>query len=101
METTEALFKYSVTYGLGIVLSVGMALFLFWILQYVLKENSKREDKLAAIIEGQLKYLMEAVSKLTERMTSHDAWEHEIVREENKAHEHQKNEHEEILRRVT
>ena len=53
------------TYGLGSVLAVGIAFFLRWILIFVLKENSKREDRLANIIETHIKTLANSVMNVT------------------------------------
>ena len=97
MDAAEGLFKYSVTYGLGIVLSILIALFFFWILRYVLRENSRREERLASIIDGQLKYVQDSISNLTLKMTAHDAWEHEIETRISIAHSHQKDEHEDLM----
>ncbi len=96
MDAAEGLFKYSVTYGLGIVLSILIALFLFWILRYVLRENSRREERLASIIDGQLKYVLDSITNLALKVSTHDAWEHEVEHRLTVAHEYQKDEHEEI-----
>lgn len=56
MSNQQAL-DWAVNYGLGVVLSVGIAIAFWRILIFVLKENSKREDRLASIIEMDIKNL--------------------------------------------
>lgn len=101
MQTpVEPLIQASSTYGLGIVLSILMALFLFWVLRYVLRENSRREEKLGSIIEGNMKHLMDQMMTLMQQLSAHDTWEREIDTRTTRAHEHQKGEHEEQLRAI-
>lgn len=58
----EQMLNWVVNYGLGNVLALGIA-FAFWrILIFVLKENSKREERLAKIIEEHLSELKQANS---------------------------------------
>ena len=55
-------FEWTISYGLGTVLAIGAAFALWNILFYVLKENSKREDRLAGIIEGNLRTVQENIT---------------------------------------
>ena len=96
IETAEGLFKYSTSYGLGIVLSILMALYLFWILRYVLRENSRREERLAQIIDGNMGNLLNSMTQMLTQLAAHDSWEHEEAVATNRAHDHQKSEHEEL-----
>lgn len=52
--TVEQILNWTITYGLGIVLSILIAFGAWKVLVYVLKENTKREDRLAGIIENHL-----------------------------------------------
>jgi hypothetical protein len=78
--------KLAWNYGLGIVLAVAIALFLGWLIRYVLRENAKREDRLAGIIENHLHALDESTHKLTNAITEHDRASREGYRQQHEEH---------------
>ena len=78
-------------YGLGVALSVFIAGFLAWILRFVLKENAKREDRLATIIENHLHALTESVNRLSQAIAERDRQMQEACR-------YQREEHREMVR---
>lgn len=80
------LIKLAVNYGLGIVLSIMMAVFMGWMLRYVLAQNAVREAKLASIIETHL-------ASLDTRLTEHDARSAGAIRSIEEANRFQREEH--------
>jgi len=78
-------------YGLGAALSVFIAGFLGWLLRFVLKENAKREDRMAGIIGNHLQSLTDAVHRMNESMEKHDSKEEEVWR-------YQREEHSQMIR---
>lgn len=78
-------------YGLGAALSVFIAGFLGWLLRFVLKENAKREDRMAGIIANHLHSLTEAVNRMNESLEKHDSTEEEVWR-------YQREEHNQMIR---
>lgn len=84
----EKLFQYSVTYGLGIVLSIAMACFMGWLLKYVLKQNETREDRLASIISKD-------ITGLGQIFKDHDSKQEDAINKFEEAHRYQRKEHEE------
>lgn len=83
--------KLAATNGLGIVLSVIIAIGLGWVLRFVLKENAKREDRLATIIENHLHSLTDSVSRINQAITDKDRQTQEVYR-------YQREEHQEMIR---
>jgi hypothetical protein len=83
----ENYLKLIVNYGLGIVLAVAIA-YMFWrLLLFVLRENSKREDRLAGIIELHLKAVETGNSQMLQLLMEHDKRTMEAfkyIRDENK-----------------
>ena len=73
-------------YGLGVALSVFIAGFLGWLLRFVLKENAKREDRMAGIIGNHLHSLTEAVNRMNESIEKHDSKEEEVWRYQREEH---------------
>jgi len=63
----EGIAKLAVNYGLGIVLSVGMACFLGWLLKYVLKQNEIREERLSSLISKDIAATTKAINDSDER----------------------------------
>lgn len=55
----EILIDKATTNGLGNVLSILIVLAFFWLLMFVMKQNEKREERLANIIEKSLNQLSE------------------------------------------
>ncbi len=85
--------QWSATYGLGTVLSVLIA-FAFWrTLVYVLRENAKREERLANILENHIQNLTNAVTISTQSLHQTTAQILEI-KEANKL---QREEHKEMI----
>ena len=78
-------------YGLGTALSVFIAGFLGWLLRFVLKENAKREDRMAGIIGNHLQSLTDAVNRMNESIEKHDSKEEEVWR-------YQREEHSQMIR---
>ena len=83
MADPKTILDWAVSYGLGTLLAVGMALAFWHILLYVLKENSKREDRLASIIEGHLGQLTQSTNRIAESIQATEARFNEL-REANK-----------------
>ena len=94
----ETALNLVVNYGLGIVLAIGIA-FMFWrLLLFVLKENSKREDRLAGIIEQHLKALEGGNNQLQQQIMAHDARASEFSKQILEALRYNREEHTEIVR---
>ena len=103
----KAVLDWSVSYGLGTVLAIGMA-FAFWkILTYVFiqsdkreerifTENLKREDRLANIIEIHIKELSLKTDRATEVVLLHNRSETEFLKSLKEADAYQREEHKEI-----
>ncbi len=73
-------------YGLGVALSIFIAGFLGWLLRFVLKENAKREDRLATIIENHLHALTESVNRLSQAIAERDRQMQEACRYQREEH---------------
>ena len=100
---TKTILDWSVTYGLGTVLSVGIAFAAWRVLIFVLKENSKREDRLAGIIEIHIKELSEKSNHMADAIILHDKNEAEYFRSMREADAYQREEHRaitEVLRTI-
>ena len=91
-------------YGLGIFLAVIIAIFLGWLLWYMVKENSKRENRIyeentkresnyASIIQTSL-------SNLTISWNAHDKATNVNVEKQDEANRRQREEHELIQRKL-
>lgn len=85
---------WSVQYGLGIVLSVGMACFLSWILKYVLMQNQIREERLSSLISKDIATNALAIEKNTKAIEEHDNRSNLAVQSLSEAHRRQREEHE-------
>lgn len=83
----EGVAKLAVNYGLGIVLSVGMACFLGWLLKYVLKQNEIREERLSVLISKDL-------AATTKAINDHDDKSVSAIKNIEEAHRRQREEHE-------
>ena len=83
----EGIAKLAVNYGLGIVLSVGMACFLGWLLKYVLAQNEKRENRLSDLISKDL-------AATTKAINDHDDKSSSAIKNVEEANRRQREEHE-------
>ena len=63
-QASKSFLDYITQYGLGNVLAVFLALGFWRVLIYVLKENSKREERLAGIVENHLSGLNMTISSV-------------------------------------
>ena len=81
--------KAAATYGLGIVLSLLMAGFMGWVIRFILKENAKREERLAGIIERDLVAQKNALEQHDRRMS-------EAAQRTEEANKRQREEHEQL-----
>lgn len=93
----EKIFEWTVSYGLGTVLAIGAALALHQILFYVLKENSKREERLASLIEGNLRSVENGIKDSKEILLAHEKNEVEWISQIMEALRFQRKEHEKIV----
>ncbi len=91
MVSVSELIRMAASNGLGIVLSIIIAVGLGWLLRFVLRENAKREDRLATLIENHLHALTESVNRINQAITEHG-------REEKEANRYQREEHREMIR---
>lgn len=90
----EKILEWSVTYGLGTVLAFLIA-FAFWrTLIYVLKENTKREERLANIIEKHIDSLSTALINVHNSITQ----SHVQIQELKEANKLQREEHREMIK---
>jgi hypothetical protein len=89
----EQVLNWSITYGLGIVLSVLIAFGAWKVLIYVLKENTKREDRLAGIIENHLGKLDSSMSMLADALKQREGHLEDLK----EANRQQRHEHKEIV----
>ena len=88
----QELIKSAATYGLGTVLAILMAGFMGWVIRFILKDNAKREERLAEIIERDLIAQKSALE-------AHDRRVSEATQRAEEAHRRQREEHEEMNRR--
>lgn len=84
----EGFAKLAVNYGLGIVLSVGMACFLGWLLKYVLGQNEKREA-------GYIDFMKTSVASNTKAISDQGERSSKAIANFEEAHRRQREEHEE------
>lgn len=82
--------QLAVTHGLGVVLSIIVIGCLIWVLRYVLKANSAREERLAMIIENHL-------TKLDVKLGEHDTRAIAAIRSMEEASKYQRQEHEKMM----
>lgn len=85
------------TYGLGTLLAVGIAIAFWRILIYVLKENSNREERLAGIIEKDISLLQNSISHVSDLLIQHDSRAVEAIKGINEANQYQRQEHKEMI----
>ena len=90
MDIAE-LVKLAATNGLGIVLSIIIALGMGWVLRFILKESAKREDRLATLIENHLHSLTDSVNRINQATAEKDRQAQEVYR-------YQREEHQEMIR---
>ena len=64
-------------YGMLAVLA-GLAGFCWWMTQMVFRENAKREDRLASVIENHLHGLTNAVADITKNLVEHRTMTREL-----------------------
>lgn len=83
----EGLAKLAVNYGLGIILSVGMACFFGWLLKYVLAQNEKRENRLSDLISKD-------IAANTKAINDHDDKSMAAIKNVEEANRRQRDEHE-------
>ena len=76
--------------GLGVTLSILIAVFLGWLLKYVLNENSKREERLIGFSEKH-------IDTIAVRLTEHDTSSKQAIVAINEAHKRQREEHEVLI----
>jgi len=93
----KILFDWTVSYGLGTVLAIGAAFGLWKLLFYVLRENSKREERLASIIESNLKSVNDGVLEAKNFLLTHEEKEMEWNKQILEALRFQRTEHERII----
>ena len=77
-------------YGLGIFLSVSILFGCWWLINYVLKENSIREKHLREVVD---KYLTHLASLISE----HDHWSKEANISLTEAIKNQREEHKKLM----
>lgn len=63
----EKVAQVTVNYGLGIVLSLGMAIFMGWLLKYVFHQNEIREAALSELIKRDIASNTKAINDHDER----------------------------------
>ena len=78
-------------YGLGVVLSILMAVFLGRILMYVLQQNEKREERLSGLIEIH-------INGVGRKLSEHHEVSISAIASINEANKRQREEHEAMLR---
>lgn len=93
----DKLIEWSANYGLGVVLSILGAICFFKLLIFVLKENSKREDRLAGIIEQHLKALEAGHIQTQQLLMAHDQRAVESSKQIAEALKYQREEHKEMI----
>lgn len=93
----KTIFEWTISYGLGTVLAIGAAFALWRILFYVLRENSKREERLAGIIEKNLRSVEDGLEAAKEILVAHEKNEVEWIKQILEALRFQRQEHEKIV----
>lgn len=98
LEEAKVAMNMIMTYGLGTVLAIFIT-FAFWrMLIYVFKENSKREDRLANIIENHIKSLTESFGNLNTSTVNNFAQTHAYILDIKEANKLQREEHKEMVK---
>lgn len=92
----EKIAQLAVNYGLGIVLSIGMAVFLGWLLRYVLIQNEKREQRLSDLIVRDIAANTKSIDDHDERAVAAIKSIEEAHRRQREEHEYQKRAYEKI-----
>lgn len=92
----DQVFQWVMNYGLGVVLSVFTAFALWRILIYVLNENSRREERLAGIIENHLAELGKSINRTNEMLYKRDGYFDDFK----EVSRMQRQEHEEMIKRL-
>lgn len=87
MDQLEKTAQLAVNYGLGIVLSIAMAIFLAWLLKYVLKQNEIREQRLSELI-------IKDIAASTKAIHDHDERSVAAIKSIEEANRRQREEHE-------
>lgn len=77
---------WAVNYGLGIVLSILIAIFFAKMLVYVFHENTKREERLAGIIENHIGQLTLSVSSMNQQLLGRESYFREMISSQQKEH---------------
>lgn len=80
------LINMAVTYGLGVVFSI----VLLW---YVLKENSKREERLVNVLDKHLLMIDDHVQILNRQLLEHDSRAAAAIQQLTEANRYQREEH--------
>lgn len=83
----EQIAKLTVSYGLGVVLSIAMAIFMAWLLKYVLHQNEIREQRLADIISKD-------IASINKSLDDHDTRTIAVLKNVEEAQRYQRQEHE-------
>lgn len=96
MEYTKVL-DWVINYGLGTTLSLLISFGAWKLITYILSENTKREDRLASIIENHLSQLTNGINKLSEALVIRDLNFVELK----EANKQQREEHREIVAQLT
>lgn len=87
MNDPEKIAQIAVNYGLGIVLSIGMAWFMVWLLKYVFKQNEVREQRLSELI-------VKDIALTTKSLIDHEDKSSERFKRIDEANRRQREEHE-------
>lgn len=82
--------KLANLYGLGVVLSIFIALMLFGLIWYVLKTGAGREKSLSDIINGTVRHM-------NDLLLQHDQRAIDAVKSLAQANEYQRQEHKEMI----
>ena len=92
----EKIAQLAVNYGLGIVLSIGMAVFMGWLLKYVLKQNELREQRLSDLIIKDLAVTTKSINDHDERSNSAI----KNIEEANRRQREEQEEHKKLLQQI-
>lgn len=92
----EQLLQWATNYGLGIVLSIGLAILMYRLVFYILNQNQVREAKLADIIQTNLTQLNVNMQGVISILKTEEQMHYELKR----ANDHQREEHNRIETKV-
>ena len=84
------IFQYISTTGLGNILSIIVII-------YILKENTKREERLSNVIEKSLKFIDDDIGKFTMSLHDHDEKAKQIIHNVEQSSEQQQMQHIKIM----